>query len=79
MLYQSDEARIVGYLATLRALRSNLATNRPNLAGTDDAINDALAALDSAAADMRYALITVQDALDDIDAAEAGYRVDIAA
>jgi hypothetical protein len=75
MLYQSDETRIVGYLDTLRTLRNNLAANRPNLVGADDAIDDALAALDSAAADMRYALITVQDALGDIDATEAGYRV----
>jgi hypothetical protein len=79
MLYQSDETRIVGYLATLRALRNNLAANRPNLAGADDAIDGALAALDNAAADMQYARIAVQDALSDIDAAEAGYRVDIAA
>ena len=75
MITPADESRLKAWLLQVAALTDAVREGRPSLAGADDAIDDALASLDSARADLRYALVAVQDALSDADAREAGYEV----
>ena len=76
MLTPADALKFAQHIADLRLLRARIAASRPDLAGADDAIDDALASLDRAAADLRYAYIAIEDALGEADSIEAGDLID---
>lgn len=76
MITPADEQRLAELLHRLRVLRGDVSGARPDLAGADDAIDDALALLDEAENCLNSARIAVLDALSERDAIEAGDLID---